>query len=158
MKSDSVIIFGFSFGARAAEIVLPLTGGELEGAGLDAMLSFPARIKEAFARWRVGHPVDIDDREVQVLQGTTAGGNIATLYFDRESGLLVRMIRYAKSPVGRLPTQIDYSDYREVAGVKMPFRWNVLWLDGRESFELTEVQPSVPIDNAKFAKPATPGK
>jgi len=138
--------------------VLPLTGGELEGAGLDAALSFPAKIKQAFTRWRVGDAVDIDDREVQVLQGTTAAGNIATLYFDSKSGLLVRMIRYARSPVGRLPTQIDYSDYRDVAGVKMPFRWNVLWLDGRESFELTEVQTNVPIDNARFSKPAATAK
>ena len=121
---------------------------------LDAALSFPARIKQAFTRWRVGEPVDIEDREVQVLQGTTAAGNIATLYFDSKSGLLVRMIRYARSPVGRLPTQIDYSDYRDIAGVKMPFRWTVLWLDGRETVGLTEVRPNVPIDNAKFAKPA----
>ncbi len=138
--------------------VLPLTGGELDGAGLDAALSFPARIKQAFTRWRVGVPVDIEDREVQVLQGTTAAGNIATLYFDSKSGLLMRIIRYARSPVGRLPTQIDYSEYRDVAGVKMPFRWNILWLDGRETVELTEVRPNVPIDNAKFAKPAPPGR
>ncbi len=134
--------------------VLPLTGGELDGAGLDAALSFPSRIKQAFTRWRVGESVDIEDREVQVLQGTTAAGNIATLYFDSKSGLLVRMIRYARSPVGRLPTQIDYSDYRDVAGVKMPFRWSVLWLDGRETVELTEVQPNVPIDTTKFARPS----
>jgi len=138
--------------------VLPLTGGELDGAGLDAALSFPARIKQAFTRWRVGVPVDIEDREVQVLQGTTAAGNIATLYFDSKSGLLMRIIRYARSPVGRLPTKIDYSEYRDVAGVKMPFRWNILWLDGRETVELTEVRPNVPIDNAKFAKPAPPGR
>ena len=133
--------------------MLPLTGGELEGAGLDAALSFPARIKQTFTRWRVGVPMDIDNRDVQLLQGTTASGNIATLYFDAESGLLVRMIRYANSPVGRLPTQIDYSDYRDVAGVKMPFRVSILWLDGRETVELTEVQPNVPIDAAKFGKP-----
>jgi len=68
------------------------------------------------------------------------------------------MIRYARSPVGRLPTQIDYSDYRDVAGIKVPFRWNVLWLDGRETVELTEVRPNVAIDNATFAKPAPPAK
>src|SRR5438093_2626813 len=138
--------------------VLPLTGGELDGAGLDAVLSFPARIKQAFTRWRAGVPVDIEDREAQVLQGTTAAGNVATLYFDSKSGLLVRIIRYARSPVDRLLTQIDYSDYRDVAGVKMPFRWNILWLDGRETVELTEVRPNVPIDNANFAKPAPPGR
>jgi hypothetical protein len=100
-------------------------------------------------------PIRNDDREVQVVQGTS-GGKIATLYFDAESGLLVRQLRYASSPVGRMPTQIDYSDYREVSGVKIPFRWTMLWLDGRESFEATEVQANAAIDAAKFAKPAPP--
>jgi hypothetical protein len=52
-----------------------------------------------------------------------------------------------------VPTQIDYADYREVAGVKMPFRWTVTWLAGRDSFELTDVQPNVPIDAARFGRP-----
>ena len=134
--------------------VLPLTGGDLEGAKLDAELTFPVRIKQALGQWRVGNQAEIDDREVQVVQGTTGGGAIATLYFDAESGLLVRQLRYAASPVGRMPTQIDYSDYREVSGVKIPFRYTVLWLDGRENFEITDVQANASVDAAKFAKPA----
>jgi photosynthetic reaction center cytochrome c subunit len=134
--------------------VLPLSGGELEGAKLDAALSFPGRVKQALGRWRSGAPSIIDDRKVQVVQGTTAGGSIATLYFDPDTGLLVRMRRYAASPVGRMPTQFDYSDYRDVAGVKMPFKWTMTWLDGRENVELTEVQPNAPIDAQKFNKPA----
>jgi CheY-like chemotaxis protein len=94
-----------------------------------------------------------EDRDVEVVQGTSTGGTLATLYFDRESGLLVRMVRYADSRVGRLPTQFDYSDYRDVAGVKMPFRFKMVWLDGFENFELTEIQPNATIDAAKFAKP-----
>ena len=136
--------------------VLALTGGDLDGAKLDAELSFPARVKQVFSRWRVGFPTTIDDREVQVVQGTSAGGTLATLYFDAESGLLVRLVRYANSPVGRMPTQIDYADYREVSGVKMPFRWKVTWLDGLETLKLSEVQPNAPIDAAKFARPAPP--
>jgi len=81
---------------------------------------------------------------------------IATLYFDAESGLLVRQLRYVGSPVGPVPTQVDYADYREVSGVKMPFRWTMTWLDGRDSVELTEVRPNIPIDAARFAKPTTP--
>jgi len=134
--------------------VLPLTGGDLEGVKLDAELTFPTRIKQALGQWRVGPQSEIDDREVQVVQGTSGGEAFATLYFDAESGLLVRQLRYASSPVGRMPTQIDYSDYREVSGVKIPFRWTMLWLDGRESFEATEVQANAAIDAAKFAKPA----
>jgi photosynthetic reaction center cytochrome c subunit len=134
--------------------VLALTGDDLDGVKLEAELLFPARIKQALGKWRVGFPAEIDDRPVQVVQGTSAGGALATLYFDGQSGLLIRLVHYAQSPVGRMPTQIDYADYRDVAGVKMPYRWKVTWLDGVETVEVTDVQPNVPIDAAKFAKPA----
>jgi photosynthetic reaction center cytochrome c subunit len=136
--------------------VLGLTGGQLDGAKLDAQLSFPGQIKQAFGGWRAGAVTTINDRPSQVLQGTSPGGTLANLYFDRESGLLVRLVRFAPSKVGRLPTQIDYADYRDVAGVKLPFRWTVTWLSGVDSYELTEVRPNVPIDAAKFGKPAPP--
>jgi hypothetical protein len=93
---------------------------------------------------------------MQVVQGTTSGGALATLYFDDQSGLLTRLVRFADSQVGRIPTQTDYADYRDVAGVKMPHRLTITWLDGREQIELSEVRPNVPVDTAKFAKPAAP--
>jgi hypothetical protein len=58
--------------------------------------------------------------------------------------------------VGLNPTQIDYSDYREVSGIKVPFRWTVTWLDGRSTYELNELRPNLPIEAVKFAKPAPP--
>ena len=134
--------------------VLGLTGGELDGTRVDAQLSFPAQIKQTFGNWRAGAVTTINDRPAQVLQGTSPGGTLAMLYFDRESGLLVRLVRFAPSKVGRRPTQIDYADYRDVAGVKLPFRWTVTWLSGVDTFELTEIQPNVSIDAARFAKPA----
>ena len=76
------------------------------------------------------------------------------LYFDSTSGLLVRLVRYSDSPVGRNPTQVDYEDYRDVAGVKMPFRWTVTWTDGQTMTELTEIQANIPIDASRFARPA----
>ncbi len=136
--------------------VYPLTGGELAGAKLDAEIAFPAQIKQVLSKWRVGRSSIVNDRKVQVVQGTTANGAIATLYFDDESGLLVRVLRFANSPVGRIPTQIDYADYRDVGGIKMPFKWTFGWLDGRENVELASLQANVPIDPAKFAKPAAP--
>jgi len=138
--------------------LLGLTGLELDAVKLDADLSFPARVKSILSDWRVGFPTTIDDRDVQVVQGTSAGRSPVKLYFDRESGLLVRLVRYTDSPVGRNPTQIDYADYREVAGVKMPFRWTVTWLDGRSTIQLNDVQPNIPIDAARFSRPASPVK
>jgi outer membrane lipoprotein-sorting protein len=136
--------------------VLPLAGADLDGLRLDAELVFPGRIKQAAAGWRVGLPAVIDDREVQVVQGAGAGGATVTLFFDAESGLLVRQIRYVESPVGRIPTQVDYADYRDVSGVRMPFLWTVTWLDGRDAIQLTDVRTNVSIDAARFAKPSPP--
>jgi hypothetical protein len=134
--------------------LLALTGQELDGAKLEAELWFPARIRQALGNWRVGIRMIIDEREVQTVQGTTAGGATATLCFDLESGLLVRLVRFSGTPVGPVVTQIDYDDYRDVSGVQMPFRWTVTWLSGRSTYELSEVQPNVPIDAATFARPA----
>ena len=133
--------------------LIAITGQELDGVKLESQIFFPSQIKQALRDWRVGFPTEINDREVKVVQGTTAGGVVATLSFDAESGLLVRLVRYNASPVGRIVTRVDYSDYRDVAGVRMPFKWTVSWLDGRSTFELSRVQPNVAIDPAKFAKP-----
>jgi hypothetical protein len=81
---------------------------------------------------------------------------MATFYFDKESGLLVRLVRYADSGVGRIPMQTDYADYREVAGVKLPFRWMYTWLDGRYTIELSNLRPNVAISPSRFARPASP--
>jgi photosynthetic reaction center cytochrome c subunit len=134
----------------------PLGGGELEGAKLDAELAFPAQIKQLLTRWRSGPISTINNREVDVLQGTGAGGFFATFYFDKETGLLTRLVRYSRSPIGRVPTQVDYADYRDVGGIKIPFRWTFSWLDGRDSFQLTNVQLNAPVDAAKFGIPPIP--
>src|SRR5438445_9792824 len=136
--------------------LLELTGQFLEAVKVDADLAFPGRIKQALRQWRVGYPTTINDREVEVVQGSSGEGFPVKLYFDKQSGLLGRQVRYTNSPVGLNPTQIDYADYRDVSGVKMPFRWTTTWTDGRSATELSQIQANAPIDAAKFAKPAAP--
>jgi len=154
-----------------------LTGGELDGAKLDAELAFPAEIKQALTNLRVSYPVNISDlpapesqsskevsmqvigqnRLVNVVQGTGPRGILANLYFDQESGLLIRVVRYGKSPIGRVPTQVDYGDYRDVGGgLKMPFHMVFAWMDGRDAIQLKEIQTNVPIDASKFSPPPAP--
>jgi photosynthetic reaction center cytochrome c subunit len=132
--------------------LIPTTGGNLEGQKIEAMMSFPAQIKQAYNQWRVTS-TSIEDKDVRVLQGTSPMRPPLNLYFD-DTGLLVRMVRFSDTPIGRVPTQIDYSDYRVVAGVKIPFRLVSTWTDGRVTIELTEVQPNVAIDASKFERPA----
>jgi photosynthetic reaction center cytochrome c subunit len=87
------------------------------------------------------------------LIGTGPGRLPVRLYFDQSSGLLVRLVRYAETPVGRIPTQIDYADYRDADGVKIPFRWTLSRLNGRFTIQIADVKSNVPLDDAKFAKP-----
>jgi hypothetical protein len=135
-----------------------LAGSERDGARLDAMLAFPTAITQALTNLRVGPPSTIEDRDVTVLQGNGPNGTLATLYFDDRSGLLVRMVRHGRSPIGRVPTQVDYADYRDVGGIKFPYHWTFAWLDGRDSFEFSEVKLNVPIAAAIFGEPNVTGK
>ncbi len=131
----------------------PLTGGELDGARLDAQLSFPARIAQSLTAMRVGPVTEIDGKEVYLVQGNGTRGSFASLYFARDSGLLVRIIRYTPSKIGKVPTQVDYEDYRDAGGIKFPHRWTLTWLDGRDVFDFSDVKFNVPIDAAKFGEP-----
>jgi hypothetical protein len=65
----------------------------------------------------------------------------------------MRLVRFANTVVGQVTTQVDYSDYRAVSGVKMPFKWTTTWVDGQATTELSEVQPNAAIDATKCAKP-----
>ena len=149
-----------------------LSGGELAGARLDAQMAFPGQVKQLLTRLRVSLPSAISDipspssqsshgenvvigqdRLVDVVQGN-AKDLLVTLYFDRESGLLLREVRYANSPIGRVPTLTDYGDYRDVGGIKMPFRMTFAWFNGRDDIRLNEVRTNVPIDQEVFEKPA----
>src|SRR5580658_1229743 len=150
-----------------------LVGGDLDGARFDAQLSFPGQIKQILSDLRTGEATTISDipmsrsqaavqnggtqaktYNVDVVQGTGQRGLLVTLYFDRQTGLLVRELRYSETPIGRVPTQIDFSDYRDVDGMKFPFRIAYVWLDGRDSIVLDEVKTNVPIEEAKFGRPA----
>jgi hypothetical protein len=133
-------------------------GGDLDGVKLDSNLAFPGGLKQALTDRRTGFPTtSIDDRPVQVVQAM-AGGTRVKLFFDKETGLLSRVVRYSKTIIGPVPVQIDYSEYREVAGVKIPFQWRLTWTDGQSMFKLDDVKPNVAIDPGKFAKPPAAAK
>ena len=137
--------------------MIPLVGPDLTGARVDAQLTFPAGIKQFLTGWRADFPaVTIDDKPVFVIQGTTDRVPVK-LYFDKMSGLLVRQTRYAVTAVGTVPLHVTYSDYRDVPGigVKIPFTFQMTWVDGQYTVNLESVQPNVTIDAARFAKPAT---
>jgi hypothetical protein len=130
-----------------------MAGQEVDAARLDADFYFPTHLKEMFTGFRVGRPDKIDDRPVVAVFAMRQGQPPVRLYFDQSSGLLVRLVRYTDTPVGRSPTQIDYADYRDLDGVKVPFRWTLSRINGRFTIQIKEAKQNVPIDDQKFVKP-----
>ena len=136
--------------------LLALTGLFLDAAKVEADLSFPGRIKQSLTNWRVGDSLTLDGKDVDVVYATSGSGAPVKMYFDQKSGLLVRLVRFTESPIGRDPIRTDYSDYKPVSGVMMPFHQQLTWLDGRATITLATIQANLPIDETKFAKPAAP--
>jgi photosynthetic reaction center cytochrome c subunit len=133
-----------------------MNGGDLEVMKLDADFYFPIRLKQIFAQFRPRPSEKIDGKEANLIFGLRHGQPPVRLYFDKESGLLIRMVTYVQTPLGRIPAQTDYTDYRDADGVKIPFRWTVSRPGGRFTIQVNDVQQNVTVDDSKFAMPPAP--
>jgi hypothetical protein len=133
-----------------------MSAAENDAARIDADLYFPAHVETLYQKFRVEAGEKIDGHETFLVVGRSEGQPPLRLYFDKESGLLLRLVRYAETPLGRNPTQIDYADYRDANGVKIPFRWTLARPGNRFTIQVEQVQQNVPVDDAKFVKPPPP--
>ena len=134
--------------------LIALTGGDVIGSKLDATIFFPTGLKALFPTWRVAEAT-VDDNDTYMVEGIAPGQLPLRLYFDEKTGLMVRAVRMTNTVVGFDPTQLDFSDYREVpgTGVKMAFHRIVTWTDNQTTTDLTDVKGNTAIDAAKFAQP-----
>jgi len=165
-EGDSVTAFNGHegwLGTPGRPGVREMHGSELDAAAIDADLHLATHLKPMFSEMRVEGSEKIGDHEAYVVVGQRAGRPPLRLYFDEQSGLLVRLIRFGDTALGLLPTQIDYADYRDTNGVKIPYRWTLARPSGRFTIQVSEVKQNIPVDDAKFVKPAAeaqkgPGK
>ena len=157
-EGDSVTVFDGHEGwlGFPRQPVHEMHGPDIDGAAMDADLHFAAHVKGMLSEAQVRGTEKIDDHDTYLVIGRREGKPPLRLYFDKQSGLLLRLVRYGETPLGRLPTQIDYADYREAGGVKIPFRWTLARPAGRFTIQVSEVKQNVPVDDAKFAKPPAP--
>jgi hypothetical protein len=129
-------------------------GSELDAASMDADLHLATHLKPMFSALRVEGTESVDDHEAYMVIGQREGKPPIRLYFDEQSGLLVRLVRFGDTALGLLPTQIDYADYRDTNGVKIPYRWTLARPSGRFTIQVSDVKQNIPVDDRKFAKPA----
>jgi photosynthetic reaction center cytochrome c subunit len=126
---------------------------ELDVARVEARAFFANTFRTSFKEMKVVAKNAINGKDCFLVSATREGAPPTYFYFEAESGLLVRMLQYTETPLGNNPTQIDYADYREQDGLKVPFGWSVSRPNRRFSTQIEKMQQNVPIDQHRFAKP-----
>jgi hypothetical protein len=136
--------------------VRDLSDGEISYIRRYSLLYPDLKLKDQFTRASFGGKQKIDERDVYVVRGTTTTGKRETLFFDVESGLLVRRTSLTTTLVGQIPEQVDFTDYKDVDGMKLPFTIRISAVDPSYSGvrKFTEIKLNVPVDPKQFNKPA----
>ena len=132
-------------------------GWRRDAAQLEDLLNLPRRVEQLLRDLLVNRRENVNGRDAIVLAGRTEFLPLVELSFDAATGLLLRTMYYVDSTAGRMPSRIDYSDYRDVDGVKVPFHWDVTLVRGvRVAYQLNRVRQNVAVDAAQFALPNPP--
>jgi photosynthetic reaction center cytochrome c subunit len=156
-SGDSVTVFDGKQGWLSVPgRVHVMSEAESDAARMDADLYFAVQVKSLYEKFRVDAGEKIAGVETYLVVASRERQPPLRLYFDQQSGLLLRLVRFAETPLGRNPTQIDYADYRDANGVKVPFRWTLARPGNRFTIQVDDLRQNVPIDDAKFSPPPPP--
>lgn len=130
-----------------------ITGEELLQLKLVNNLSREVNLDKLYTNWTVKGVEAIGGKDAYVLIGTPAGLQPETFYFDKQSGLLVQSEGTLVSPEGKMPAKSFYEDYRQIDGVKIPYKTRVVVPQAEIITTITEIKHGTAIEEAKFAKP-----
>lgn len=136
-----------------------MTEPEREAARIDAEMYFPVWVRELYKEFEVHAGEAMEGHETYMVSARGPELPPIQMYFDQQSGLLLRQVRYLFTALGKLPTQIDYADYRETGGVKIPYSWTLSRPNAAFTIKVNDVQQNVAIDEKLFvAPPEEPSK
>ena len=123
----------------------------------------PLNLKREYAQLTVRGIEKVNGRDAYLVVGVPQGDKPESLYFDTQTGLLLRKQTVLPTPIGDSPFQMDFEDYRDTgSGVKVPFVIHMNPANARTelapnaTLRVTKVEDNVAIDSARFAKPAPP--
>jgi photosynthetic reaction center cytochrome c subunit len=133
--------------------------GSFEANGFDAIVLSreaemnPIAVLDTYKAKRLRGQAKIGDATTYVVQATAPDGMVEFLFFDQQSGLLVRRSIRDRTIFGALPIEADYSDFRQTDGVNIPYK--ITWYTNgqTETYVVKDVKDNAPVDDSKFAPP-----
>jgi len=132
-----------------------MTAPERESANLDAQMYLAARVQKMYKEFHVHAGEEINGRATYLVSAEATDGHPEIqMYLDQQTGLLLRLVRYTQTPLGKNPAQVDYRDYRDTDGVKIPYEWTLARPNGAFTIHIDQVQQNGPIDPKLFEPPS----
>jgi hypothetical protein len=139
---------------QRGEKVEELSGDDLTRLRDSAAFVPGMNLKKNYTHLEVKDIAKIDGRDAYRVIASRAGGTSDQYYFDVQSGLLLRVSTEIDSPLGAIPQDAYYEDYRDVSGVKFPFLIRIARADGATIYKWEQIQTNIPVDSSRFEKPA----
>jgi Photosynthetic reaction centre cytochrome C subunit len=130
---------------------IELKADEIENIKRDAQVFANPNLKAVYAKIEFRFLDKIDGKDVYIFQATTADNKRERLVFDATTGLLIRRSSATQTVFGNFVYQVDYQDYKDFGGVKLPTTIkfavpNIYW-----TRKILDVKNNVSVDDAKFS-------
>jgi hypothetical protein len=126
-----------------------LIGTELAAEKRGDEFYWEIKLKELYPKMALIGQVKVGDRTAHCIEATPPEGNPLKLYFEAQTGLLVRIDSIPEGgSSGKIPDETYFEDYREVDGIKMPF--TIRMPADKVTYKVNEVRHNLPIEEAKF--------
>jgi photosynthetic reaction center cytochrome c subunit len=133
------------------------TGGEKGVAQEWAEFISGLAFRENHSRLQVDSIEKIGDREAYRVSGFRADGTgFDRVYFDTQTGLLLRTVTYMNSVLGSFPIETNFEDYRDASGIQVAFSNRLVSPEGNRIYKWEQVEVNAPVDDNIFARPAPP--
>ena len=155
-QADNLLAYGPAGNwAKAGNgAVRDLRNAEADATKLEDVFNLPGQLKQLLLEPKMERPEVVFGRELWVVSGRTQNLPRVTAYFEKDTGMLRRLRYHMNTVVGPYPTQIDYMDFRDVGGRRVPFTWVNSQVRNREfTWAMQNVRVAA-VEDAKFAKPA----
>ena len=155
-QNDNLMAYGATAGWARGGAGAPrdLRKAEADGAMLEDPFNLPAHLKQMLLEPKMERPEVLRGHEVYVVSGKTRNLPRVQAYFNKDTGMLERLTYFNDTLFGTHPTQIDYRDFRDVGGRKVPYEWVISQTRNREFTYAMQTVKAAPLEDAKFAKPA----
>jgi len=130
------------------------TGEELAETKRDSDFYHPLDLKQMYSKITVAGTDKIDDRDAYVVEASSGDLGTDKIYFDAQNGLVLRIVGQHHTLDGPATFTEDFSDFREVDGIKLPYTVRQESPSSTFTIKFTEIRHNEAIEDASFAKPA----